>query len=60
MFYRYGPGVMDPYRVVDEERAKAMYTAHMRAKDPSPIPAPSLRMNPTSLKPSPSENGPTR
>lgn len=51
---------MDQYRAADEERAKAMYAAHLRAKDPSPIPAPQLRMNPASLKPSPSENGPTR
>lgn len=52
--------MMEQYRVVDEERAKAMYAAHLRSKDPSPIPAQQLRMNPSSLKPSPSENGPTR
>lgn len=51
---RYAPGVIEAYRA-EEERAKAMYNAHLRAKEPSPIPAPPHR-----LKPSPSENTPAR
>lgn len=57
---RYGPGAMEAaYRAADEERAKAMFAAHsaahLRAKEPSPIPAPQHhRMNPNSMKPSPS------
>ncbi|XP_055297379.1 autism susceptibility gene 2 protein homolog isoform X11 [Sitodiplosis mosellana] len=53
---RYAPGVMEAYRA-DEERAKAMYAAHLRAKEPSPIPAPPNRLNPA-MKPS--ENAPAR
>lgn len=57
---RYAPGAMEAaYRAADEERAKAMFAAHsaahLRAKEPSPIPAPQHhRMNPNSMKPSPS------
>lgn len=54
---------MEAYRVDEEQRKAAMYAAHMRAKEPSPIPAPPHRMNPASvgsMKPSPSENGPNR
>lgn len=56
---RYAPSAMEAaYRAVDEERAKAMFAvhsaAHLRAKDPSPIPGPPHRMNPNSMKPSPS------
>lgn len=57
---RYAPGVMEAYRV-DEERAKAaMYAAHMRAKEPSPIPAPTNRMNSSVGPMKPSENTPAR
>lgn len=58
----YPPGAMEAaYRAADEERAKAMFAAHsaahLRAKEPSPIPAPQHqhhRMNPNSMKQSPS------
>ena len=56
---RYAPGVMEAYRA-DEERAKAMYAAHLRAKEPSPIPAPPNRLNPAVGSMKPSENAPAR
>ncbi|XP_031629272.1 autism susceptibility gene 2 protein homolog isoform X3 [Contarinia nasturtii] len=56
---RYAPGVMEAYRA-DEERAKAMYAAHLRAKEPSPIPAPPNRLNPSVGSLKPSENAPAR
>lgn len=56
---RYAPGVMEAYRA-DEERAKAMYAAHMRAKEPSPIPAPPNRLNSAVGSLKPSENAPAR
>lgn len=55
---RYPPGMMEAYRA-DEERAKAMY-AHLRAKEPSPIPAPPNRLNPAVGSMKPSENAPAR
>lgn len=56
---RYAPGVMEAYRA-DEERAKAMYAAHLRAKEPSPIAAPPNRLNPAVGSMKPSENAPAR
>lgn len=55
---RYAPSVMDAYRADEENRAKAahMYAAHMRAKEPSPIPAPPNRMNSSVGPMKPSEN----
>lgn len=58
---RYAPGVMEAYRADEENRAKAaMYAAHMRAKEPSPIPAPPNRMNSSVGPMKPSENAPAR
>lgn len=58
---RYAPGVMEAYRADEENRAKAaMYAAHMRAKEPSPIPAPPNRMNSSVGPMKPSENTPAR
>lgn len=56
---RYAPGVMEAYRP-DDERVKAMYAAHLRAKEPSPIPAPPNRLNPSVGSMKPSENAPAR
>lgn len=59
MHLRYA-SAMESYRVAaEEERNKALFAAHsaahLRAKEPSPIPAPQHhRMNPNSMKPSPS------
>lgn len=56
---RYNPIMEAAIRADQEERAKAMSlyaahsAAHLRAKDPSPVP-PQHRMNQSSMKPSPS------
>lgn len=51
---RYAPSMIEAYRAQEDERAKALYSAHLR-KEPSPIPAPPHR-----LKNSTSENAPAR
>lgn len=61
---RYHPFMEAAIRADHEERAKAMSlyaahsAAHLRAKDPSPVPPQQHhRMNPNSMKPSPSHMG---